>query len=106
MYATISNIRWDYDAPDAVAGCTSLRWIGRGAVHALGTLHTTTAHFHLADIAPPDGAPVRPFHLDPRVTTPKGIADALWARIGEASGAAAPIAAPAAAAAAGTRGAW
>lgn len=40
----------------------------------------------VADIAPPDGAPVRPFHLDPRLSGPKDMADQLWARIGEASG--------------------
>lgn len=40
----------------------------------------------VADIAPPDGAPVRPFHVDPRFNTPKEVADKLWDAIGAATG--------------------
>lgn len=39
-----------------------------------------------ADVAPPHGAPVKPFHIDPRALSEKAIADALWASIGEAYG--------------------
>ena len=39
-----------------------------------------------ADVAPPHGAPVKPFPLDPKALSEKAIADALWASIGEAYG--------------------
>jgi hypothetical protein len=39
-----------------------------------------------ADVAPPGGAPVKPFHFEPRVMSDKAIADSLWVSIGEAYG--------------------
>lgn len=39
-----------------------------------------------ADIAPPGGAPVRPFSVDPRIKSTYEIADELWAAIGDAHG--------------------
>lgn len=55
LYANISSIRWDYDN-DAVAGY----------------------------VAPSDGAPVRPFYIDPRTHTPFEVADSLWRVVEEA----------------------
>ena len=37
-----------------------------------------------ADVAPPGGAPVRPFHIDAKTHTPYEIADRLWRTIGDA----------------------
>lgn len=56
LYATISSIRWDYDSED-VAGY----------------------------IAPPGGAPVRPFYIDSRTQSAAAVADRLWTAIGEAT---------------------
>ena len=39
-----------------------------------------------ADIAPPHGAPVRPFFIDAATHTPFDVANKLWAAIGEAHG--------------------
>ena len=39
-----------------------------------------------ADIAPPKGAPVRPFRVDPAALSPCAVADALWDAVGAAHG--------------------
>ena len=59
LYAIISAIKWDYDSAAA------------GAVEGY--------------IAPPGGAPVRPFRLDSNLS-PMKLADSLWLSIGEAHG--------------------
>jgi hypothetical protein len=103
LYASVTAIRWDYDAAPEVAvkGCELLHCnnaSGTGVVstHSLSQrtaracrsndLPAPTSCFFVlaADIAPPNGAPVKPFHFDPRLMNEKQIADALWDSIGEA----------------------
>ncbi len=91
LYASISSIRWDYDS-DAVAGCACCIVChfpsARSCAPTLLRSPAIRAPPALppADVAPPHGAPVKPFHLDPRALSEKAIADALWASIGEAYG--------------------
>jgi hypothetical protein len=73
---------------------TSLGVRGRkGGRVALGLRTYRPASPPSADIAPPGGAPVRPFYIDPRTHSPAAVADRLWAAVAEATGTAAAPAA-------------
>jgi hypothetical protein len=111
LYANISSIRWDYDSED-VAGCAYWRAhvsacdsagaafdgpaslpravpSGRTSLALTPVSHTLPHHRTLsADIAPPGGAPVRPFFVDAKTHTQYEVAERLWGAIGDAYAAA------------------
>ena len=89
LYAIISAIKWDYEGGEgaAVEGCECHGCCCKRTESEMIETHALRPVFHKrpADIAPPGGAPVRPFRFDASMP-PFPLADALWGVVGEAHG--------------------